>query len=84
MKWNVSSGIERWKGLMKQYQTVLLVLAAGILLMMLPSRESKEAEQTAAKEVQEQELFDMEILRSGCQKRCPRLRAQEKPRWYLP
>lgn len=62
MKWNMSSGIERWKGLLKQYQTVLLVLAAGILLMMFPSREVKGAEQTAAQELQDQELFDMEIF----------------------
>ena len=27
---------ERWKGALKRYQYVLLVMAAGVLLMMLP------------------------------------------------
>ena len=62
MKWNISGGMERWKKFLKQYQTVLLVLAAGILLMMLPNRESAEPELGTAQEAQKQELFDVEVF----------------------
>ena len=33
---------ERWKGALKRYQYVLLVMAAGVLLMMLPMGPSGE------------------------------------------
>lgn len=62
MKWDMSSGMERWKELLKQYQTVLLVLAAGVLLMMLPGRDSAQPEQVDVQETREQELFDVEVL----------------------
>lgn len=62
MKWSISGGMERWKGLLKQYQTVLLVLAAGVLLMLLPGHDSAQPEQAAERGVQENELFDVEIF----------------------
>ena len=62
MKWNISSGMERWKAVLKQYRTVLLVLAAGVLFMMLPSHESVRTEGETGREAREQERFDVEGL----------------------
>ena len=36
---------ERWKGALKRYQYVLLVMAAGVLLMMLPMGPSGGSEE---------------------------------------
>ena len=60
MKWSISGGMERWKGLLKQYQMVLLVLAAGVLMMLIPSHDSAQPEQAAEQGEQESALFDVE------------------------
>lgn len=49
----------RWKEKLKGYQTVLLVLAAGILLMLLPGGEAKSPQQAGA-QVSEGSEFDLE------------------------
>ena len=37
MKWSFPHGLERWKEALGRYQMILLVLAAGLVLMLLPS-----------------------------------------------
>ena len=60
MKWNISGWMERWKELLKPYQTMLLVLAAGVLLMLLPGGDSDRQEQEVVRVTGTQELFDLD------------------------
>ena len=37
MKWKWPRGLERWKGALQKYQYVLLIVAAGVVLLLLPT-----------------------------------------------
>ncbi|MCI8870264.1 MAG: stage III sporulation protein AG [Lawsonibacter sp.] len=50
-----------WKETLKRYQTVLLVLAAGLVLLMLPTGEREEPSRQAEKSGQE-DAFDLEAF----------------------
>ena len=68
------------KKLLSRYQYVLLVLAAGVLLLLLPlgGREKEDRAQTPA---QLQEEFDLEAFEDRLAGPCPRSRGPERPRW---
>ncbi|MFQ9472729.1 MAG: hypothetical protein ACLR0P_05995 [Oscillospiraceae bacterium] len=53
--------MERWKGALKRYQYVLLVMAAGVLLMMLPMGPSGERARPRARRRGEGQ-FDLELF----------------------
>ena len=52
---------ERWKGALKRYQYVLLVMAAGVLLMMLPMGPSGGSEEAQGPPEGEGQ-FDLELF----------------------
>ena len=52
---------ERWKGALKRYQYVLLVMAAGVLLMMLPMGPSGGSEE-AQGPPEGEGPFDLELF----------------------
>ena len=62
MKWNIPDGLQRWTGQLKQYQTILLVLAAGIVLMLLPGGEGQQLERAEQPSAEETEWVDLETF----------------------
>ena len=71
---------ERWKGALKRYQYVLLVMAAGVLLMMLPmgpSGGSEEAQGPPEGKVSS----TWSCLRRSCLRCSPISRGRERPGW---
>ena len=71
---------ERWKGALKRYQYVLLVMAAGVLLMMLPMGPSGGSEE-AQGPPEGEGPFDLELLRRSCLRCSPISRGRERPGW---
>lgn len=59
MKWSVPKDLERWKEWLKKYQTVFLVLAAGLVLLALPTGTAGEREADSENSAV-QESFDLE------------------------
>ena len=57
MKWKWPEAVQRWKGALGKYGYVLLVIAAGALLLMLPS-----GGRDSPKEETQEETFDLEAF----------------------
>ena len=62
MKWKWPEAVQRWKGALKNYQYVLLVIAAGVGLLLLPAGGggSRQGEETPVQE--EGASFDLEAF----------------------
>lgn len=62
MKWKWPEAVQRWKGALKNYQYVLLVIAAGVGLLLLPAGGggSSQGEETPVQE--EGASFDLEAF----------------------
>ena len=62
MKWKWPEAAQKWKGALRRYQYVLLVMAAGVVLLMLPtgSRNSSGLEDNPTQE--EGTSFDLEAF----------------------
>lgn len=62
MKWKWPEAVQRWKGALKQYQAVLLVIVVGAALLLLPSggRDSPNHQETPVQE--EGVSFDLEAF----------------------
>lgn len=60
MKRSLPHGLEGWKEALKRYQTILLVLAAGIVLMLLPTGGKEDHPQTTASKTEAEDSFDLE------------------------
>lgn len=58
MKWSWPHWGERWKGALKRYQYVLLVMAVGALLLVLPTGQAKSGQPPAA-ETESESGFDL-------------------------
>lgn len=59
MKRSLPQGLEGWKEALKRYQTILLVLAAGVVLMLLPTGGNGDRPQAAAQSTTEEDSFDL-------------------------
>lgn len=62
MKWKWPEAVQRWRGALKQYQAVLLVIIVGVALLLLPSggRDSPDNREPPAQE--EGTAFDLEAF----------------------
>ena len=63
MKWKWPEAARQWKGALGKYKYVLLVIAAGAVLLLLPSggRDSPGEEQTAREETFDLEAFEEKL-----------------------
>ena len=59
MKWKWPQPVQAWKGALGKYQFVLLVLAAGLLLLLLPSGGERDS---PAQQPESEEVFDLEAF----------------------
>lgn len=61
MKWFRPDGIRQWRDLLEKYRMVLVVLAAGLLMMLLPTGKTQQA-QTQLQPDGAAECFDLEAF----------------------
>lgn len=63
MNWKWPEPVKRWKGALGRYQFVMLVIAAGVLLLLLPTggRESSSASLEETGSIQD-DSFDLEAF----------------------
>jgi len=59
VKWKWPTGLAKWRGVLERYKYVLLVIAAGLFLLLLPTAGSDAAEGMAAA-AQEEASFQLE------------------------
>lgn len=64
MKWSLPQGLSRWKGALGRYQTIILVLAAGVALMLLPTGGQKDEPQLQEQSAGAVDGFDLEDFES--------------------
>ena len=60
MKWKWPEAARRWKGALRKYQYVLLVMAAGVVLLLLPAGGQDRGEEPLARE--EGAVFDLDAF----------------------
>ena len=60
MKLSLPEAALRWKEVLEKYRTILLVLAAGVVLMLLPTGEGATVRESAAQEEAGQEYIQLE------------------------
>ena len=60
MKWKWPEAARRWKGALRKYQYVLLVMAAGVVLLLLPAGGQDRGEEPPARE--EGAVFDLDAF----------------------
>ena len=60
MKWKWPEAARRWKGALRKYQYVLLVMAAGVVLLLLPAGGQDRGEEPPARE--EGAVFDLSLI----------------------
>ncbi len=62
MKWKWPEAAQRWKGALRKYQYVLLVMAAGVVLLLLPTGGRDSPREGAPQQQTEGASFDLEAF----------------------
>ena len=62
MKWKWPEAVQRWRGALKQYQAVLLVIIVGAALLLLPSGERDSPDNREPPAQEEGTAFDLEAF----------------------
>lgn len=78
MKWTWPEAARRWKGALGKYGYVLLVVAAGALLLMLPS-----GGRDSPKEETQEETFDLEAFETKLERTLSRIEGAGETRVVL-
>ncbi len=78
MKWTWPEAARRWKGALGKYGYVLLVMAAGALLLMLPS-----GGRDSPKEETQEETFDLEAFETKLERTLSRIEGAGETRVVL-
>lgn len=60
MKWKWPEAVQRWKGALRRYQYVLLVMAAGAVLLLLPAGRQSAPEEREAAGQEEGSSFELD------------------------
>lgn len=60
MKGSLPEGLKQWKVWLEKYRTVLLVLAVGVALMLLPTGGTDQAKESDSKGSESTAYFDLE------------------------